>query len=98
MQPREYEPARMSWIIFEWTTAHISRSGAALLFLGLPVLALILGCSAVVAAWRTDQQFRGDIAQALSTLRRHWSMVMVSLGTLLAAMIATFAVMHMITD
>ena len=29
LQPRQFEPARTSWAIFEWTTAHISQAGAA---------------------------------------------------------------------
>lgn len=34
LQPRQYQPAHASWIIFEWTTTHISRLGAAMLFNG----------------------------------------------------------------
>src|SRR5260370_92462 len=33
LQPRQYEPARTSWIIFEWTMTHVSRVGAAVLFI-----------------------------------------------------------------
>jgi len=32
LQPRQYEPARTSWIIFEWTMTHVSRLVAAVPF------------------------------------------------------------------
>jgi len=47
-QPRQYEPARTSWIIFEWTMTHISRLGAAILFIGMPGVVVAAGCAALL--------------------------------------------------
>jgi hypothetical protein len=43
LQPRQYEPARTSWIIFEWTATHVSWLGAAILFIGMPGVVVIAG-------------------------------------------------------
>lgn len=48
LQPREYEPARTSWIIVDWTVRTISRSGATVLFLGLPAFVAFMGCNTAV--------------------------------------------------
>jgi hypothetical protein len=32
LQPRQYEPARTSWIIFEWMTTHLTGTHAAIMF------------------------------------------------------------------
>ena len=52
LQPRQFEPARTSWAIFEWTTTHISQAGAAWLFLVLPALAVVAGFVGLMLAWR----------------------------------------------
>ena len=48
LQPRQYEPARTSWIIFDWATMHISRLGAAVLFAGIPGLVVVVGCTTLL--------------------------------------------------
>ena len=98
LQPRLYQPARTAWIILEWTVAHISRSGAAVLFLVLPSLAVVMGCSVLASAWRNDLQFREDISQALAALRRHFASAMLTAATALAMLIVSFVVVHIITD
>jgi hypothetical protein len=96
LQPRQFEPARTSWIIFEWTTAHISQLGAAALFIGLPALVLIAGCATFRGIWREDQAFRQDTILALSVLRRHLAIGLLMAATVLAAAICTFAVVHLV--
>jgi len=66
LQPRQYQPARTSWVIFEWTTTHISRLGAAMLFLAMPGLVVVAGCSALLRMWREDQALRHDIVFGLT--------------------------------
>src|SRR5207248_2605236 len=55
LQPRQFEPARTSWAIFEWTTKHISQAGAAWLFLILPAVALAAGFAGIALAWRRSE-------------------------------------------
>jgi hypothetical protein len=98
LQPRQYEPARTSWIIFEWTTTHISPLGAALLFIGLPGLVVLVSAITLLRIWRADQTLREDAALGLTIFRRQLAIVLFTAATLLAAAIFTFAVAHLVTD
>jgi hypothetical protein len=98
LQPRQYEPARTSWIIFEWTVEHISRLGAAMLFIGMPSIVVLSGCATLFQTWREDQALRHDATLALTIFRRHLVIGLLTTATLLAAAIFTFAVAHVITD
>ena len=98
LQPAEYEPARTSWAIFNWATAHISRLGAGTLFLALPALVVGIGFGVVMRAWVRDEGFREGVRAAVATLRRYASLVFVAAATTLAGAIFLFAVIHMLTD
>lgn len=98
LQPRQYEPARASWLIFDWTTAHISQTGAAVLFIGLPLLVLLAGAAVLRRIWREDQIFRQDVTEGASILRRHLATGLLTVATLLAGAIFTLAVVHLIVD
>ena len=98
LQPPQHEPARTSWIIFEWTAAHVSRLGAALLFLGMPGIVAVVGCAALLRIWRTDQALRQDAIAALATFRRRLAVIFLTAATLLAGAVLTFVVVHIITD
>src|SRR6476660_9413772 len=65
LQPPQYEPALTSWIIFAWITTHVSHASAALLFLGLPSLAVVTGCWALIRGWRRDAALRHDASLTL---------------------------------
>jgi hypothetical protein len=98
LQPREYEPARMSWAIFEWSTTHISHAGAAVLFLALPGIAVVAGCVALLLVWRGSETLRQDTINLLATLRRHLAIAILGSGTLLAGAILAAVLVHIITD
>lgn len=98
LQPPQYEPARTSLIIFDWTTAHISRLGAAALFIALPALVTISGCAIFYRLWRTNSSLRDDVALGFSVLRRNFAVGVFLSGVLLAAGILAFSVLHIITD
>jgi hypothetical protein len=98
LQPRQYEPARTSWLIFEWTTTRISHLGAAVLFLGVPGLVVVAGCGALLRMWRKDQALRHDVLLGLTVFRRHLATGFVALATLLGATILALTVAHLFTD
>lgn len=98
LQPRQYEPARTSWIIVEWTTMHISRLGAGILFIGLPALVAIVGCATLLRTWREDSTLRRDTADTLAIFRRQRTIILAMAAMLLAAVILVFAVSHVVTD
>lgn len=98
LQPRQYEPASTGWIIFDWATMHISRLGAAVLFVGIPGLVVVVGCTTLLRGWRSDPTLRGDAVLGLSILRRNLMVGVLTTATLTALAILTFAVAHALTD
>jgi hypothetical protein len=98
LQPRQYEPAHTSWLIFDWTTTHISRLGAAMLFICMPGIVVLAGCATLVQTWREDQALRHDATLGLTIFRRHLTIGLLTTATLLAAAILIIAVAHLVTD
>jgi len=98
LRPREFEPARTSWIIFEWTMRHVSRFGAAILFIAMPGVVLAAGCATILRNWRQEPALRRDSAMTLAILRRHLPFELLAAAVLLAGAILTAAVVHVITD
>jgi hypothetical protein len=98
LQPRDYEPARTSWILLEWTATHVSRLGAAILFLGLPSIVFITGFAALLRKWRQDQALRHDAAMMFDFLRRHLAFGLLTAAVLLAGTILTAVAAHVFTD
>jgi len=97
-QPRQYEPARTSWRIFEWASTHVSHSSAAILFLALPGLAAATGGAALVRGWRRDEALRNDTALTLAAGRRHQATIALALATLAAALIMAIVISHVLAD
>ncbi len=98
LQPRLYEPSHISWISFEWTTSHISRVGAAILFIALPAVVAVTGCATVFRVWRDNHGLRQDFSLAFGVLQRRLAVVLLATATLLAGATVSFAIMHMLTD
>jgi len=98
LQPSQYEPAHTNWIISQWAAIHISRLGAATLFILVPSLAILLGIATLLLAWREDSSLRDDVTLAVTILRRRLSLGLLMTGTILAAVICLFAVVHVILD
>ena len=98
LQPRQFEPGRTAWAIFEWTATHISQAGAAWLFLVLPAVAVVAGCVGLMLAWRSSQTLRQDTVAVFTTFRRNLAVAILGTGTLLAASILAVVIVHIITD
>ena len=96
-QPRQYEPAHTSGIIFEWMTTHLSKVHAAAIFLMLPTLAFIVGCAAL-RNWQEDELLRWDAIAFIAVLRRNLPVAILAAGALAAAAVLMAAAVHMITD
>lgn len=98
MQPRQYEPARTSWAIFEWASTHITHAGAGLLFIGLPGTGVVVGCAELLMLWRGNETLRQEVTATLASLRRHLAIAVLAAGTLLAGAILAAVLLHIITD
>jgi len=97
LQPSQYEPAHTSLIIFEWF-AHMPGSVLGVLLIGLPLLVVVVGCLATFRVWHGDAALRRDGAVALSILRRHLAPCMLVTSTVVAGVILTAVVSHLIAD
>jgi hypothetical protein len=98
LQPRQYEPARTSWIIFEWTMTHVSRLVAAVLFIGMPGVVVAAGCAALLRNWRKNQALRNDVTMTVAIVRRHFAFSLLAAAVLLAGTILAAVAVHMVTD
>ena len=98
LQPAQYEPARTISAMLVWILPSISHSGAALLFLGLPLVAAIAGGATLLALWGKSESLRQDVTAALASLRRNLAIVVLGAGTLLAGAILAAVLVHIVTD
>ena len=98
LQPRQFETARTSGAIFEWTTVHISQAGAGCLFLVLPAVATVSGCVGLKLAWRKSEALRQETVTLLASLRRNLAVAILGTGTLLAGAILVAVLIHINTD
>lgn len=98
LQPREYEPARTSWLIVDWTVRNVSRSGAGVLFLALPALVALIGAATLLRAWGENETLRLDATAAVAALWRHRLIVLLGAGAALALAIIALVVGHSVAD
>jgi hypothetical protein len=77
---------------------HVSRSGAALLFIGLPAIAVVAGFAVLLMVWRGNETLRQDATAVMASLRRHLAIATLGTGTLLAGAILAAVLVHIITD
>ncbi len=89
---------RTGWFISEWVATHVSRLGAALLFIGMPAVVVIMGCATLLRIWREGKELRQDAVAALTIVRRHLMVGLLTVATLLAGAILTAVLAHVITD
>lgn len=96
LQPPEREPARVSWIMFNWAAAHISHAGAAVIFLVLPAVVLLAGVMALIWAWQRNGSLRQDIFGALAILKRNFAASILAAATALGGLILAAVIVHLI--
>lgn len=96
LQPAQQEPARTSWIIFNWIASHITHPEAAMIFLALPSAALLAGVVALAHLWLRDEDLRRDVSAAFALITRNVSFGVLALGTILGGLILAAVVVHLI--
>ena len=91
-------PARAAADIMTSVEPYLTLVSAALLFIALPLAALIMGSVAVVRAWHQDALLRQEALAVIALLRRRLAVVLVAVATLVGGLIVVAAVAHVITD
>jgi hypothetical protein len=98
LQPREYEPARTSWTIVEWTVKTFPGGVANVFLLGLPALVAGIGCVLLLLSWRGDETLRSDANAAVGALWRQRVIVILGAAVLAASAIVVFVIGHHVAD
>ena len=98
MQPRAYEPAHTSRLIFDWMKRHLDSNAAATIFLVFPAIALATGSTVLLRSWQRDDLLRWDAIALLAVLRRNLHMLLLIAGMVAGGTILMAALVHMITD
>ncbi len=83
LQPRIYEPARTSWLLYEWTM-HLPRLWAGVLLIGLPGFVTIAGSLLLWGLGRHDHELRQEIVAAINFFRRQATVVLLGAATVLS--------------
>jgi hypothetical protein len=97
VQPPQYQPALTARYIVDWFAAR-PRLGLEIFLIALPFTALVIGCAAVVRAWRTDAQLRQAALQTFAAIRANFSALLIAAATLVAGGILAIVALHIITD
>lgn len=97
VQPQQYEPAHTAQRIVDWYAARPSL-GLSLALIALPLLVLSSGAFTLFSSWKSDDQLRRDVWQAIESIRSHIATAVVALATATAAGILAIVALHVITD
>lgn len=95
LQPRQFQPARACWAVFEWTAAHFTHLDAAIVFLALPAAAMLDSGVALLREWRSNAALRQDAAAAFALVRRRYGTLCLVAALLTAGGVLTFVVDHL---
>jgi len=96
-QPRLYEPAHTSWMLYEWTE-HMPRLWAGVLFIGIPAFVTLAGFLKLLRIWREDHELRREIVAGIEILRHQSVVLLLGAATLLSGAILILVVGHILTD
>ncbi|HXU20709.1 MAG TPA: hypothetical protein VN788_09025 [Verrucomicrobiae bacterium] len=96
MQPAKFEPAHTSWTIFSWAVSHVTHTDAAVIFLALPAIVLLAGCTHLLRVWSGSEIFRQDLHDAFGILRRNFAACAMASAAALGGVILAAVIAHLI--
>lgn len=97
LQPIQYEPAHAAQWLVNWFSLHLVL-GLYLFLMAMPMAALILGFSSVLACWRHDAELREATLKMFDSLRPHLSTLVIACSSLVAGGIMAIVALHMIAE
>lgn len=95
LQPQQYEPARTAQRIVDWYAAS-PHVGLWVLLIAMPLAVLFIGTVTLVRAWKADANLRESARQLAGILRAHVATALITLATLMAAVIVAIVAMHVL--
>lgn len=97
IQPPSYEPAQTAGRLVDWFAAR-PHLGLHVSLMALPFAAFVIGCTAVLHGWRSDDQLRRATLEAVAGVRTHLAALLIAVATLVAAGILAIVAVHVVTD
>jgi ABC-type Fe3+-siderophore transport system permease subunit len=96
LPPLQYELARSAQHLVMWYTGRIWTLWVFLL--GLPLIALVTGCAALLYNWNHDLALSDAIRQSLGLIRARLATLFIFAATLAAGVILAIVVLHMLAN
>jgi hypothetical protein len=96
LQPAGREPAQTASAILAWMAGAMTPTTAAMVFIALPVLALIAGAVVLATRWRTEPQLHADVLAAARLVRGNLATLLIAAATVLAAAVVAAVTGHLI--
>ncbi len=97
IQPLQYEPAHSAQQIVNWYAAR-PHVGLWVFLMGLPMLVLVTGATALWRRWSRESELRQAARETAGVLRRYMATVVVAGATLGAAGILGIVALHVLAD
>jgi hypothetical protein len=97
IQPVPYEPARSARRLVEWFSAR-PLLGLDVFLIAMPFAAFVIGCAAVLRAWRSDAELRQAALETFAAIRAHLAALLIAGATLIALGILAIVAMHAVAD
>lgn len=98
LTPVQLEPAHTAQRIVMWYSHLPVRVGLWALLMGSPFAVLVIGCTTLVAAWKTDEGLREAARGVLATARAHAATLLIAGATAAAGATLVFVAIHALTD
>jgi len=96
LQPLQYEPAHSAHQLVMWYAGRIWTLWV--LLLGLPFTVLVSGCAELLHSWNRDIVLPLTARQSLAVVRAHLATLFIAATTLLAGVILTIVVLHVLAN
>src|SRR4029077_13367314 len=92
LQPLQYEPAQSAQQLVMWYAGRMWTLWV--LLLGLPFIALVSGCAALLRSWSRDIVLPLASRKSLATVRAHLASLFIAATTMIAGVILVIVVLH----
>jgi hypothetical protein len=96
LQPLQYEPARSAQQLVMWYAGRMWTLWV--LLLGLPFIVLVSGCAELLRSWNRDIILPLTSRKSLAVVRAHLASLFLAATALIAGVILTIAVLHVLAN
>ena len=96
LQPLQYELAQSAEHLVMWYAGRMWTLWV--LLVGLPLVALVSGCAALLYNWNHDLAFSQGVRQSLGLIRTHLATLFIVAATLAAGSMLAIVVLHMLAN